>query len=85
MVRDTGRLLEDYSVLYEAAERLAGSGGGHAGGGLEVAGAGEERVEVRHKGLLVFRCRRGDSPEVYWPGEWAVRLVYAARSGEAEP
>lgn len=81
---NTGRLLEDYSVVYEAAARLVRSRGVFADGGLEVARAGEDGYEVRDKGLLVFRCRRGGRPEVFQPGEWAVRLVNSVRSAGAQ-
>lgn len=84
LVRDTGSLLEDYSVVCEAAARVGGSREALAEGGLEVARVGEDGYEVRHKGVLVFRCLRGRPPEVYMPGEWAVRLVRAADSGQAE-
>ena len=84
MVRDTGSLPEDYSVVCEAAARVGGSREALAEGGLEVARVGEDGYEVRHKGLLVFRCRQGFRPDVFMPGEWAVRLVRAARSEEAE-
>ena len=84
MAGETGRLLEDYRVVCEAAERVVGSRGTLAVSGMEVARVGGGGYEVRHKGLVVFRCLRGRPPEVFTPGEWAVRLVRAARSGEAE-
>lgn len=83
-MRDTGKLLEDYSVVCEAAARVGGARRGLAAGGVEVACVGEDGYEVRHKGLLVFRCRRGERPDVFWPGEWAVRLVQAVRPADAE-
>ena len=78
-MKETGRLLEDYRVVCEAAERVVCSGGGVAGGGLEVARTDEGVYEVRQDGLLVFRCRRGDPPDLFTPGEWVVRLVRAGR------
>lgn len=84
MVRETGSLLEDYSVVCEAASRLVASRRDLAEGGLEVASTDDGGYEVRDKGLLVFRCRPGDRPDVFRPGEWAVRLVNTARSEQAE-
>jgi hypothetical protein len=78
MARETGRRLEDYSVVYEAAEQAVSSGATLAGG-LEVTRAGGGVCEVRQSGVLVFRCRRGARPEVFTPGEWVVRLASAAR------
>ena len=83
MARDTGQLLEDHSLVCEAAERVVGSGGGFAEDGLEVTRTEEGGYEVRHKGLLVFRCLRGHQPDVFTPGEWVVRLVQSVRSGDA--
>ena len=79
MANETGRLLEDYSLICEAAERIASSGGGHAVSGLEVARLGGGGYEVRHNGVLVLRCRAGRPPDVFTPGEWVVRLVQAGR------
>lgn len=93
MKNETGRLGEDFAIVYEAAERVAGprsapEPGGSArtlvGGGLEVTRAGDDAYEVRHEGLLVFRCRGGERPEVFKPGEWVVRLVHAGRSARPE-
>lgn len=77
--KETGRLLEDYSVVYEAAERVINSGGALAVSGLEVKRLGRGGYEIRQGGLLVFRCRAGSRPEVFTPGEWVVRLVRAGR------
>jgi hypothetical protein len=79
---------EDSDFVYEAAARVFDSrsdfGPGGAGrtlvdGGLEVARVGSDQYEVRLEGLLVFRCRGGERPEVFEPGEWIVRLVQAGR------
>lgn len=79
MAGETGQLLEDHSLVCEAAERVVGSGGRFAEGGLEVARTGEGGYEVMYEGLLVFRCLRGYPPDVFTPGEWVVRLVRAGR------
>ena len=79
MQKETGRLLEDYSVVCEAAERVVNSGGTFAAGGLEVARLGRNGYEIRQGGVLVFRCEAGSRPEVFTPGEWVVRLVQAGR------
>jgi hypothetical protein len=85
---ETGQLREDSALVYEAAVRVFDSGGdlGAGGarrtlidGGLEVTRAGGDRYEVRLEGLLVFRCRGGEPPEVFEPGEWMVRLVQAGQ------
>lgn len=81
--RGTGRLLEDYSVVCEAAERAVRSGGVLVAGGLEVTRLGGGGYEVRQNGLLVFRCRTGSRPEVFTPGEWIVRLVKAGDRSES--
>ena len=79
MARETGRLLEDYPLVCEAAERLVSSRGALAVSGLDVTRLGRGGYEVRQKGVLVFRCRPGRRPEVFTPGEWVVRLVHAGR------
>lgn len=77
MGQGTGRLLEDYSVVCEAAERVIESGVALSVSGLEVARFGRGGYEVRQGGLLVFRCLAGHQPDVFTPGEWVVRLVNA--------
>lgn len=79
MQKETGRLLEDYSVVCEAAERVVGPGRALAVSGLEVERLGRGGYEIRERGVLVFRCRAGQPPEVFTPGEWVVRLVRAGR------
>ncbi len=79
MSGETGRLLEDYPLVCEAAERVVSSRGALALSGLEVARLGRGGYEIRQGGLLVFRCRAGRRPEVFTPGEWVVRLVQTGR------
>lgn len=91
-MKETGRLWEEYPVIYEAAERLVATLDENDGGaswnlaesGLAVARTGDGAYEVRLDGLLVFRCRNGEAPEVFRPGEWVVRLVHAGRSTPAD-
>lgn len=94
MVRETGRLWEEYPVVCVTAERLVGppnepgSGGAKrtfVERGLEVARTADGVYEVRCEGLLVFRCRNGRSPEVFKPGEWIVRLMHASRLVDERP
>lgn len=88
---ETGPLLEEFPAVYEAAKRLVGSaddaGRGHVlvEGRLKVSRTGEDEYEVRHEGLLVFRCGGGARPEVFEPGEWMVRLMRAARAHPPDP
>ena len=79
MAKETGRLPEDYPVVCEAAERVAGSEGAIAVSGLEVTRLGRGGYEIRQGGALIFRCRAGRRPEVFTVGEWVVRLVQAGR------
>ena len=83
MIKETGRLREEYSIVCEAAARVFVSGGARAAGGLKVARTDDGGYEVRQDGLLVFQCRAGSRPEVFTPGEWIVRLVHAGRPASA--
>lgn len=82
MAGETEQLLDDYSVVCEAAERVIVSRGSLAAGRLGVARLGGGGYEIRQGGVLVFRCRAGQRPEVFTAGEWVVRLVNADLGSE---
>jgi hypothetical protein len=88
---ETGKLEEDFDVVYGAAREVIEARGtrrpgeswlAYAEGSLEVARTEAGEYEVRHQGVLVFRRPAGgsrDDAQVFEPGEWMVRLVQAGR------